>query len=58
MVNDVLVLWCMEDFDDVLEELEEMLLGVDFGFKAVTRVMDGVRARVERGECKTGGDVW
>ena len=56
-VNDVLALWRMEDFDDALEELEETLLGADFGPKAATRVTDGVRARVERGECKTGGDV-
>ena len=56
-VNDVLALWRLEDFDDALDALEETLLGADFGPKAAMGVMDGVRARVERGECKTGGDV-
>ncbi|OUS47211.1 chloroplast SRP receptor cpFtsY precursor [Ostreococcus tauri] len=56
-VNDILALWRASAHEETLEELEETLLGVDFGPKASARVTDGVRARVERGECETGEDV-
>jgi fused signal recognition particle receptor len=56
-VNDVLALWRLEDVEETLEELEETLLSVDFGPGVAMKVMDGVRARVERGECDTGGKV-
>lgn len=57
MVNDVLALWRLEDFEETLEELEETLLGVDFGPSVATRVVDRVRERVENGECETGDSV-
>lgn len=57
MVNDVLALWRLEDFEETLEELEETLLGVDFGPSVATRVVDRVRQRVENGECETGDSV-
>lgn len=57
MVNDVLALWRLEDFDETLDELEETLLGVDFGPGVAGKVVDGVRARVENGEVKTAEQV-
>ena len=57
MVNDVLALWRLEDFDETLDELEETLLGVDFGPGVAGKVVDVVRARVENGEVKTAAQV-
>jgi|TARA_B100001540_G_scaffold181003_1_gene159674 fused signal recognition particle receptor len=56
-VNDVLALWRMDDFEEALEELEETLLGVDFGPEVALAATDGVRARVELGECSSGKEV-
>jgi len=56
-VNDVLALWRMDDFEEALEELEETLIGVDFGPSVALAATDAVRARVERGECSSGKDV-
>ena len=56
-VSDVLALWRTSDHEETLEELEETLLGVDFGPAAAARVVDGVRARIEGGECESGEDV-
>ena len=47
-VNDVLALWRMDDFEEALEELEETLLGVDFGPEVALAATDGVRARRQR----------
>ena len=56
-MNDVLALWRLEDFETTLEELEETLVGVDFGPSVAGKVVDKVRERVRTGKAKTSKEV-
>ncbi len=43
--------------EDLLEKLEEILLGADLGVRATTRIMDEIRSQRKRGEIHTPDDV-
>ncbi len=43
--------------DQLLEQLEEILLGADLGVRATTRIMDEIREQRRRGEIHTPDDV-
>jgi len=43
--------------EELLENLEEILLGADLGVRATTRIMDEIRGQRKRGEIQTPDDV-
>jgi fused signal recognition particle receptor len=49
--------WRLEDVEETLDELEEVLISVDFGPTTAMDVIEVVRERVEKGEISTGPQV-
>ena len=43
--------------EELLENLEEILLGADLGVRATTRIMEEIRGQKKRGEIRTPDDV-
>jgi fused signal recognition particle receptor len=56
-MDEMLSLWRLEDVEETLDELEEVLISVDFGPTTAMDVIEVVRERVEKGEISTGPQV-
>ncbi|KAK9843916.1 hypothetical protein WJX84_012238, partial [Apatococcus fuscideae] len=57
LVDELLAYWRVEDAEATLEELEDLLISVDFGPKTSGKVVDAVRTSIKRGKIKSGDDI-
>mmetsp|Transcript_34801 Transcript_34801/g.98662 ORF Transcript_34801/g.98662 Transcript_34801/m.98662 type:complete len:382 (-) Transcript_34801:146-1291(-) len=57
VVEELFTYWNLDDYEDILEELEDALISSDFGPKTALKVVDTVRERVMAGELKSGDDI-
>ena len=57
VLEELFVLWNLEDADDELEELEDALIMADFGPATAFKIVDQIRDKVQSGELKTGEEI-
>eukprot|EP00798_Chlamydomonas_sp_ICE-L_P015653 gene15653-21760_t len=57
LVEELLAMWSLEDFEDMLEELEEALITADFGPRTALKLSDKIRAAIKSGKVKNGEDI-
>ena len=57
LVEELLTYWNIDEADDQLEELEDALIGADFGPKTALKVVDALREDILAGKLKTGDDL-
>lgn len=57
VVEELFTYWNLDDYNETLEELEDLLITADFGPKTAIKVVDGIRERIMDGELKTGDDI-
>jgi len=55
-MDEILGLWRLDDLDDLLDDLEDTLISVDFGPKTAETALNEIRERVSLGKIKTGKD--
>jgi len=53
VLEELFVLWNLEDADDELEELEDALIMADFGPTTAFKIVDQIRDKVQSGDLKT-----
>jgi len=56
LMDEILGLWRLDDLDDLLDDLEDTLISVDFGPKTAETALNEIRERVSLGKIKTGKD--
>ncbi|KXZ50743.1 hypothetical protein GPECTOR_15g428 [Gonium pectorale] len=57
LVDEMLALWSLEDYEESLEELEEVLISADFGPRTALKIVDRIREGVKTGKVKSGEDI-
>ncbi|KAG2425447.1 hypothetical protein HXX76_013657 [Chlamydomonas incerta] len=57
LVDEMLALWSLEDYEDSLEELEEVLISADFGPRTALKIVDRIRDGVKSGRVKSAEDI-
>ncbi len=57
MVDELLAIWSLDDYEETLEELEEALIAADFGPKTALKVVDLIRDGIKAGRVKTADDT-
>uniref|UniRef100_A0A7S0RKM6 SRP54-type proteins GTP-binding domain-containing protein n=1 Tax=Chlamydomonas leiostraca TaxID=1034604 RepID=A0A7S0RKM6_9CHLO len=57
LVEELLAIWSLEDYETTLEELEEVLIAADFGPKTALKVVDRIREGIKQGTVKTADDT-
>jgi len=57
VVDELLGIWSLDDYEDTLEELEEALIAADFGPKTALKVVDRIRDGIKAGRVKTADDT-
>ncbi|KAF5836728.1 chloroplast SRP receptor [Dunaliella salina] len=57
VVDELLGIWSLDDYEATLEELEEALIAADFGPKTALKVVDRIRDGIKAGRVKTADDT-
>lgn len=57
LVDEMLAFWKLEDYEDSLEELEEVLISADFGPRTALKIVDRIRDGVKSGKVKSAEDI-
>ncbi|GLI62591.1 hypothetical protein VaNZ11_005267 [Volvox africanus] len=57
LVDELLALWSLEDYEESLEELEEVLISADFGPRTALKIVDRIRDGVKSGKVKSAEDT-
>ncbi|EFJ51325.1 hypothetical protein VOLCADRAFT_79814 [Volvox carteri f. nagariensis] len=57
LVDELLALWSLEDYEESLEELEEVLISADFGPRTALKIVDRIRDGVKSGTVKSADDT-
>ncbi|KAG2485732.1 hypothetical protein HYH03_015541 [Edaphochlamys debaryana] len=57
LVDEMIAMWKLEDYEESLEELEEVLISADFGPKTALKIVDRIRDGVKTGKVKSGDDI-
>ncbi|KAL6745620.1 SRP54-type protein [Haematococcus lacustris] len=53
LVEELLGIWSLDDYESSLEELEEVLIAADFGPKTALKIVDRIRDGIKAGRIKT-----
>jgi len=57
VVDELLAYWRLEDAEDTFEELEDALIGADFGPRTAIKLVDALRDDARAGKVKNAADI-